>query len=197
MPTDKRTSILSAAQRLFQEKGLGISTMEDFAKAAGMGKSSLYYYFKSKEEIFDGVLEMEIGEIVIEIIRQVGQQKDLLSKLKTFAAVKFEMTRKRKSLYEAMEAVMDAESLSHYQELKGAIHLRFLQKETVLLQQILINAVDQKEISQLSADEIDNAVFVFLSALRGINREINQYRTPDEASKRLGAFCQIFYKGIP
>jgi AcrR family transcriptional regulator len=114
MATDKRTHILSTAQKLFQEKGLGMATMEDVARAAGMGKSSLYYYFKSKEEIFNAVLETEIGEILLETMKRISSKTSLRDKLATFAAVKFDMARKRRSLYRTMELGMDAEALSRY-----------------------------------------------------------------------------------
>ncbi len=196
MALDRRTLILSAAQQLFQEKGLGRSTMEDVAKAAGMGKSSLYYYFKSQEEIFDAVLEAEVGDILRESIRQMSRHNDLLAKLSAFATVKFEMARKRKSLYGATEAGMDAEALSRYQTLKKVVHKRYLQKETVLLQQLLVNAGADQEIRELTPEALDNAVFIFLAALRGINREITLHWTAEEAPGRLTAFCELFYKGL-
>lgn len=196
MATDRRTSILLAAQQLFQEKGLGRSTMEDVAKAAGMGKSSLYYYFKSQEEIFDAVLEAEVGDIIQESIRQMSRQNGLINKLSTFATVKFEMARKRKSLYGATEAGMDAEALSRYQALKKEVHRKYLHKESVLLQQLLVTAGEDQEIRELSSSALDNAVFVFLAALRGINREITLHWTAEQAPGRLTAFCELFYKGL-
>ncbi len=196
MASDRRTLILSAAQQLFQERGLGRSTMEDVAKAAGMGKSSLYYYFKSQEDIFDAVLEAEVGEILQESIRQMSRQNGLLAKLSAFATVKFEMARKRKSLYGATEAGMDAEAFSRYQTLKKAVHRRYLQKETILLQQLLVTAGVEQEIKELGPQALDNAVFIFLAALRGINREITLHWTAEEAPGRLTAFCELFYQGL-
>ncbi|MDP1792739.1 MAG: TetR/AcrR family transcriptional regulator [Acidimicrobiales bacterium] len=47
-PTDE---ILRAAAHLFEELGVGGTTMARIAADAGLGQSSLYYYFRSKEEI--------------------------------------------------------------------------------------------------------------------------------------------------
>ncbi len=57
-------AILEAGKRVFQKWGLGKSTMEDIAREAGKGKSTLYYYFKRKEEIFDAVVRKEIGNVL-------------------------------------------------------------------------------------------------------------------------------------
>jgi len=196
MTSDKKTAILSAAQKLFREKGLGMSTMEDVAGSAGMGKSSLYYYFKSKEEIFNAVVEMEIGEIILETIKQVSLQQGLLDKLTVFANVKFEMSRNRRSLYRAMEAGMDAEAYSRYQEVKKNIHQKYLLKETVLLQQIMVTAAVRKEIAEFTPRVLDDIIIIFLSALRGINRELHQYGPAGEGASRVASFCQLFYEGL-
>ncbi|MBC9933139.1 TetR/AcrR family transcriptional regulator [Chitinophaga qingshengii] len=196
MASDKRTHILSTAQKLFQEKGLGMVTMEDVARAAGMGKSSLYYYFKSKEEIFDAVLETEISEIILETMKRMSSRSGLLEKLMAFAAVKFEMARKRKSLYRAMEAGMDAVALSRYNELKKGVHLRYLEKEKVILQQLLIQAAGDRSIKTLHPKELDQAVMMFLSALRGMNREITLFGSAEQADELLPAFCRLFQRGL-
>ncbi|WP_343746064.1 helix-turn-helix domain-containing protein [Chitinophaga sp.] len=196
MATDKRTHILLTAQQLFQEKGLGMVTMEDVARAAGMGKSSLYYYFKSKEEIFNAVLETEISEILLETMKRISSRTTLRDKLLTFTTVKFEMARKRKSLYRTMELGMDAEALSRYNETKKAVHLRYLQQEKVILQQLLIQGGEDGDIKPLKTGELEEAVFIFLSALRGMNREINVFGAAEQADRMLPAFCRLFLRGL-
>jgi len=47
-PTD---DILSAAGKLFGELGVAATTMSRLAAEVGLGQSSLYYYFRSREEI--------------------------------------------------------------------------------------------------------------------------------------------------
>jgi len=54
---DKQAEIFSAALRLFQEKGYHGASMQDLADAVGMQKASLYYYFRSKEDLLVLVCE--------------------------------------------------------------------------------------------------------------------------------------------
>jgi AcrR family transcriptional regulator len=51
-----RNNILSAAKKLFSEKGIIQTTMDEIAKKADCSKSTVYVYFKSKEEIFDYIV---------------------------------------------------------------------------------------------------------------------------------------------
>ncbi|PZR32764.1 MAG: hypothetical protein DI538_19000 [Azospira oryzae] len=46
--------IINSAKKLMQQYGLKKTTMDDIAKAAVKSKSTLYYYFKDKEDIFTG-----------------------------------------------------------------------------------------------------------------------------------------------
>jgi len=54
-----RESIITAARSFFGKYGLSKTTIDDIARQAQMAKSSLYYYFKSKEEMFIAVVEQE------------------------------------------------------------------------------------------------------------------------------------------
>ena len=52
----RQDRILVGALSVFKEKGLEGATMDQIASAAGFGKATLYYYFKSKEEVLSAIL---------------------------------------------------------------------------------------------------------------------------------------------
>ena len=47
----KKQEILDAAALLFQKFGLNKTTMNDISKHLNIGKATLYYYFKNKQEL--------------------------------------------------------------------------------------------------------------------------------------------------
>jgi AcrR family transcriptional regulator len=55
-----RKAILDAAVHLFAEKGVEQTSMEELARAAGIGKATIYGYFATKNEIFLAYCEEEI-----------------------------------------------------------------------------------------------------------------------------------------
>jgi AcrR family transcriptional regulator len=57
----RRREIFNAAVSLFLEQGFQETSMREIAEAAGMGKSSLYDYFRTKDEILLFVIEEETG----------------------------------------------------------------------------------------------------------------------------------------
>ncbi|MDH4069662.1 MAG: TetR/AcrR family transcriptional regulator [Ignavibacteria bacterium] len=81
----RRGEILEAAEKVFFEKGLNQATMDEIAAEAELGKSTLYLYYRSKEDLYLAVmmrgsevmfrLFMEAtstGEPTLKLIRNLG-----------------------------------------------------------------------------------------------------------------------------
>lgn len=62
-----RENILSAAKELFEQKGVEKTTMDDIALHADYSKSTIYVYFKSKEEIYNSIIQQYIGVLTGEL----------------------------------------------------------------------------------------------------------------------------------
>lgn len=61
---ERRNEILEAAGRLFSTKGYNKCTVNDILDAVGIAKGTFYYYFKSKEDVLDAILD-GVTEIVV------------------------------------------------------------------------------------------------------------------------------------
>lgn len=55
----RRRQILAAAKTVFANDGFQASTMADVARAANLSYGSLYWYFRSKDELFHALMEAE------------------------------------------------------------------------------------------------------------------------------------------
>ncbi|MGD1155955.1 MAG: TetR family transcriptional regulator [Terriglobia bacterium] len=60
--TETRASILKAAERIYAEDGLAGARTTAIAAAAGVNKALLYYYFKSKEALYQAVVGSDVKE---------------------------------------------------------------------------------------------------------------------------------------
>ena len=66
----KRAQMVKAAAILFREKGYEATNLIDIAEAVGTGRSSIYYYVDSKEELLqEAVSDVSTGNL--EMIRQL------------------------------------------------------------------------------------------------------------------------------
>jgi AcrR family transcriptional regulator len=70
-----RADILRAAEKVFRQWGMTKTTMEDIAREAGKGKSTLYYYFKSKDEVLDAMAETQLDRIIGLARQEVAEKK--------------------------------------------------------------------------------------------------------------------------
>jgi AcrR family transcriptional regulator len=94
-----RSKILLAAQEVFTRYGYGKSTMDDIAREMGKGKSSIYYYFTSKEDIFKAVIEKELLVMKTRILDVVSQKDDPREKLKAYVIERMHWQKSLKNLY--------------------------------------------------------------------------------------------------
>jgi AcrR family transcriptional regulator len=60
-PEVRKKEILDAAERLFACKGYGAATIIDILEAVKIAKGTFYYYFKSKEDVLDALIDRRIS----------------------------------------------------------------------------------------------------------------------------------------
>ena len=60
---ETRERIIKVARRLFAQKGIDNITMSDIAGEANKSRRTVYTYFKSKEELLEASIEMEVKKI--------------------------------------------------------------------------------------------------------------------------------------
>ncbi|MDR0562032.1 MAG: TetR/AcrR family transcriptional regulator, partial [Spirochaetaceae bacterium] len=78
--------ILDAAETLFSEKGYENATVNDILDKVGIGKGTFYHYFKSKEEVMDGVIRRAV-ECAHERAKTVADDSSLTVREKTRRAI--------------------------------------------------------------------------------------------------------------
>lgn len=162
-----RASIILAAQQLFQQHGLHKVTMEDIARAMGKGKSSLYYYYKSKEEIFEAMFDREIDDVLAKVAVAVAQVSTAEEKLYTFCLTRFQELRRKAALH----GILVGEVL---RELDFVYHIRrqCRLREGNLLKQIFTLGSTAGNQPGLSSADLDAVVFVVLGGLQGLEQEM-------------------------
>ncbi len=61
---ETRAAIVRAAAELMYERGVRATSVDDVLVAAGAGKSQLYHYFETKEDLVAAVLEHQLAAIL-------------------------------------------------------------------------------------------------------------------------------------
>jgi AcrR family transcriptional regulator len=81
-PKERRLEIIQTAERLFSEKGYSNTSIESIIKEMNVAKGTFYYYFKSKEEVLQAVVDHTLDQVVA-MVEQVANDEsmDALTKM--------------------------------------------------------------------------------------------------------------------
>lgn len=71
-PEVRKSELLDAAQKLFVEKGYAKTTVTDILNVHGLSKGVFYYYFKSKEEVMDAIIQRMVDDMTAHAKRIVA-----------------------------------------------------------------------------------------------------------------------------
>lgn len=73
--------ILSAARKVFMQKGLAGARMQDIADEAGINKALLHYYYRSKEKLFEIIFWEHKQKMFENVIKILDSDKSVLEKI--------------------------------------------------------------------------------------------------------------------
>lgn len=85
--------ILAAALEAFSTLGFRGATIDAIAEAAGMSKTNLLYYFRSKDALYRAVLSHTL-DVWLEPLRNMKAEGDPLQEIASYIRRKVEMSRK-------------------------------------------------------------------------------------------------------
>lgn len=73
--------ILEAAKQVFVRKGYEATKMGDIAAEAGIGRTALHYYYRTKEMLFDAIFDQLIGALLPNLGAIIDENTSFLEKL--------------------------------------------------------------------------------------------------------------------
>jgi len=77
----RKNQILDAATLIFSEKGFSRANTDEIAKKAGLGKGTLYRYFKDKKDIFFSVVDRGLDKLKEKMLKEVENIQDPLKRI--------------------------------------------------------------------------------------------------------------------
>lgn len=83
--TNSETSILTAARRIFQRKGMAATRMQEIADEAGINKAMLHYYYRSKQLLFEAVFKKAFSMLAPQLNEIMSADISLFEKIRNFS----------------------------------------------------------------------------------------------------------------
>ncbi len=159
---NKKEEILEAATNLFAVYGYSKTTLDDIAKMLGMKKTSLYYYFENKEQLFREIITMEIHE------HFAAQEKILVKKIK--ASKKIEEILIELMYFVRKRTMKYSVRLETYLEFGRIIRTQFSElreRQLKLLKELIEEGIEKGEFrkvkAQTVAEDLDELVLAMIN----------------------------------
>lgn len=113
--------IFEAAINIFSNCGYNGATMDDIALRAGVAKGTLYYHFKSKEDIFNFTISEGMNVINEEIEALIFVEQNPIEKLKALCKIELNLVYKNRDFFKVVMSQLWGKE-SRQQELREAMH---------------------------------------------------------------------------
>ncbi|MGC6331407.1 TetR/AcrR family transcriptional regulator [Rhizorhabdus sp. FW153] len=182
----KRSAVLRAAVRMFNEKGFFATSLDDVAASLGVSKRTIYHYLSSKDQVLLECLTIgleQLLEAAAQARAEPGTGRDRLAKfLRRYSEIN--MNDFGRCVIRTGEEALSAESLPRYRAMK-----RDIDRE---LRGLIAQAVEDGSIAPV---DVKIAAFTVAGA---INWPARWYK-PDgtESPERLAAeIVELLLKGL-
>ena len=183
----KRKVIISAGQ-IFSRYGFKKTTMDEIANAVGKGKSSIYYYFESKELIFQAVVLHEANILRNNLTTAIKAVDSPIDKMKNYVFVRMKSFEKLANYY---NAIFD-KNLDHFDFIE-TIREKYDREELAILRLILYDGARKNVFNVASSDFTAMAV---QTTLKGLEVPLFWKKKEENIELRLNAVLEVLLHGI-
>ena len=188
---DEQAEIIQATLRLYRQFGPDKVSMDDVAKATGRSRTSIYYYFKNRDEMFRAAVDAIVLEMAKDLRKAVADVRTLDQQVYTFCVSKLKISREWKLILDAIWVSMDQKGQWKHIKTAESLHQKLVHQESLILKEMLAAAGARKEIRVLSTEETDQWVFVITSGIRGIRNELPDHNVTQAAKASIRVLSEM------
>jgi len=184
----RRNQILDVASLIFSKEGFAKANTDEIAKAANLGKGTVYRYFKNKKELFLSVVDRGLDKLKDAILIEVEKADDPLEKIKNAIKTYLSFFEKNRNLIGIL-----IHEQSSFQKRIAKRYFEHYYGNVDRIKQTFRAGMDQDLIKGM---DIESVISVYTSMLNGLiymwQIEGKKYRLLD----RTPVVTKIFLTGI-
>ena len=166
----KAKEIAAAALDQFTQAGFYATSLEKIAASAGIGKSTVYEYYKNKEELYIAAVQEAFDQWFEDIENIAAQTQDPVERLAAIAELFLECDAQdakgeHRFFFEIiMQTVMEGGIFFERNELITDAHKRFIR----IIADILLDGVSRGQLKPEIARDAEKLAVTFLAFMDGI-----------------------------
>ena len=183
-----RKKIIVSSGQIFSRYGFRKTTMEEISRALKMGKSSVYYYFRSKEDIFEAVVLYEANILRNELTKAIKSVDSPTGKMRNYVFVRMKSFEKLSNYY---NAIFD-KHLDHFDFIEK-IREKYDREELAILRLILYDGARKKVFNVKNSEYTALAV---QTTLKGLEVPLFWKKRDINLEERLNGILDVLFNGI-
>lgn len=183
-----RQRIITISGEIFSRYGFKKTTMEEIAAGLKMGKSSIYYYFTGKEDIFKAVVLNEANILRSELTKAIKSVDSPIEKMRNYVFVRMKSFEKLANYY---NAIFD-KNLDHFNFIE-AVRTKYDREELAILRLILYDGARKKVFNVTNSEFTAVAV---QTALKGLEVPLFWKKKNMNIEDRLNGILEVLFNGI-
>ena len=180
--------ILSEARKVFEKFGFNKTSMADIALAARKGRRTIYSYFKSKEEVFKAVIEVEIDALAKTLEELIDHAMPADKKLREYMHMRMNAVKMLTIYYDAIRRDL-VENLGIIEKIRE----KYDEKEIEMIRRILDEGVSQNVFEIKDTQLVAGAIVL---ASKGFELPLIMGQEGYDHSSMIEPLIDVFYKGI-
>jgi len=183
-----REKIILTASTIFSHYGFRKTTMEEISAGLKKGKSSIYYYFGSKEEIFEAVVLHEANQLRSRLTKAIKEVDSPTEKLRNYIYVRMREFAKLSNYY---NAVFD-KNLDHFEFIEK-IRSRYDREELAILR-LLVYVGNNRGV--FTVENSEYTAMAIQTMLKGMEVPLFWRKREMDINDRLEAILSLIFNGI-
>jgi AcrR family transcriptional regulator len=191
----RRQQILNAARGLLFKKGLNAISVNQIARQAELAVGTIYFYFRSKEEIF-AVLQEEGLELLLKDVRRALESgSDARQSLHNIAQAYLNFSRDQKSYFDVINYFLSAGDVIFTPEIKQQID-QHGNRILLVVEQALRAGVEQGRFRAMNIRRNALLFWVILHGLIPFRKMTDTLLADDSLTDLYGFAVDNFINGL-
>jgi len=188
----KKEIIMKAALRVFARKGFCKTTMTDIAEEAQLGRGTVYWHFKSKEELFFAMYESELMEMDSYFKEITASNLSALEKIKKMIELITDFYSRAEEFCKIMLNVFGEAPQTFKRDINSELQ-NIYQEYHQLIKGLLEEGIQEGSIKKIDTEQTAS---VLISMMDGIMIEAALKLTPVDKTTIADTLKKIFLEGI-
>jgi len=187
----KREKMFAAAIVKFSKKGTSATTMQEIAEEAGIGKGTLYRYFKNKEDLISSLIKFGLNDVLEKVKKEIAKLDDPIKKIEQIITVQLNFYKNHGEFHKFLTREVWGHKLKFKYEIK-----EIMDKYTEIIENVIIEGIEQKKLKKMNPLNVTISLFGMIYITSAHRIMFEQDFSANEIEEIKEDIMEIYFNGI-